>query len=240
MYDAIVEACDLADASRGARAHHTGFRRRLLVGHRHRAVRRRPRPAPTASPTNGASARSSNGWSGCAMPTIAAIDGAAVGGGCAHRRGVRLPRLRRYRRLRRAGGPHARQLPVAGQLRAPGRSHRPGPRRRPADDRSAGAADEALAWGLASRVVPVAELEAVTLGWRRAWRPAPPSTITATKAMLRRLRAHRRPARRRRRRSDRRLLRQPRVPRGRGRLRREARSSLLNRDVTKTFQDVAR
>ena len=47
MYDAIVEACDLADASAGARAHHTGFRRRLLGRHRHRAVRRRPRPAPT-------------------------------------------------------------------------------------------------------------------------------------------------------------------------------------------------
>ena len=55
-------------------------------------------------------------------------------------------------------------------------------------------ADQALEWGLATRVSPVGELDADTLALAlRSWPRRASSTIIATKAMLRRLRAHRRP-----------------------------------------------
>jgi enoyl-CoA hydratase len=55
-------------------------------------------------------------------------------------------------------------------------------------------ADQALEWGLATRVAPVGELEADTQALARDLATRATSTITATKQMLRRLRAVRRPA----------------------------------------------
>ena len=55
-------------------------------------------------------------------------------------------------------------------------------------------ADQALEWGLATRVSPVGELEADTQVLARDLATRATSTITATKQMLRRLRAVRRPS----------------------------------------------
>ncbi len=76
-------------------------------------------------------------------------------------------------------------------------------------------ADQALEWGLATRVSPVGELEADTQALAADLATRATSTITATKAMLRRLRAARRLSAGRLRRPDRGLLRQRRLPRGR-------------------------
>ncbi len=53
-------------------------------------------------------------------------------------------------------------------------------------------ADQALEWGLATRVSPVGELDADTIALARELATRAPSTVVATKQMLRRLRAHRR------------------------------------------------
>ena len=138
MYDAIVEACDPRRRRRRCACSSYGDR----AGRSRRAPTsrssRRSRPAPTASPTSGGSARSSTALERLRMPTIAADRGRRRRRRLCPGGGLRLPRLRRHRRVRRAGGPHARQLPVARQLRPAGRPHRPGPRRRPAADRPAG------------------------------------------------------------------------------------------------------
>ena len=55
-------------------------------------------------------------------------------------------------------------------------------------------ADEALEWGLATRVAPVGELDADTRSLAADLATRASSTVTATKAMLRRLREHRRPS----------------------------------------------
>ena len=55
-------------------------------------------------------------------------------------------------------------------------------------------ADQALEWGLVTRVVPVGELDTETLALALDLSRRAASTIVATKAMLRRLRAHRRPS----------------------------------------------
>ena len=54
-------------------------------------------------------------------------------------------------------------------------------------------ADEALAWGLATTVVPAAELDGATGDLARTLASRARSTLTTTKAMLRRLGEHRRP-----------------------------------------------
>ena len=54
-------------------------------------------------------------------------------------------------------------------------------------------ADEALAWGLATTIVPAAELEIATGALARTLASRARSTLTTTKAMLRRLGEHRRP-----------------------------------------------
>jgi enoyl-CoA hydratase len=54
-------------------------------------------------------------------------------------------------------------------------------------------ADQALEWGLATRVSPVGELEADTIALAHDLATRAPSTVLATKQMLRRLREHRRP-----------------------------------------------
>jgi enoyl-CoA hydratase/carnithine racemase len=54
-------------------------------------------------------------------------------------------------------------------------------------------ADQALEWGLVTRVVPGGQLETETLALALDLARRAPSTLGATKAMLRRLRASRRP-----------------------------------------------
>lgn len=128
------------------------------------------------------------------VPTIAAIDGPAVGGGCAlavacdiriaadtARLGVPVARTlgnclsveNLARLVDLVGQGRALELMFTGRL-VP--------------------AAEALAWGLVHRVVPVADLDAETRTLARELASRATSTLVTTKAMLRRLRAARRPA----------------------------------------------
>ncbi len=127
------------------------------------------------------------------VPTIAAIDGPAVGGGCAlavacdiriaadtARLGVPVARTlgnclsveNLARLVDLVGQGRALELMFTGRL-VP--------------------AAEALAWGLVHRVVPVADLDAETRTLARELASRATSTLVTTKAMLRRLRAARRP-----------------------------------------------
>lgn len=128
------------------------------------------------------------------VPTIASIDGPAVGGGCALAVACDLRIAADSARL---GVPVARTLgnclsvenlarlvDLVGQGRAvellfTGRLV---------------SADQALEWGLVHRVVPVSDLEAETRVLALDLAGKATSTLAATKAMLRRLRAARRPA----------------------------------------------
>ena len=128
------------------------------------------------------------------VPTIASIDGPAVGGGCAL---AVACDLRIAADTARLGVPVARTLgnclsvenlarlvDLVGQGRAlelmfTGRLV---------------PAVEALAWGLVHRVVPAADLDAETRTLAREGASRATSTLATTKAMLRRLRAARQPA----------------------------------------------
>lgn len=128
------------------------------------------------------------------VPTIASIDGPAVGGGCAL---AVACDLRIAADTARLGVPVARTLgnclsvenlarlvDLVGQGRAlelmfTGRLV---------------PAVEALAWGLVHRVVPAADLDAETRTLAGELASRATSTLATTKAMLRRLRAARRPA----------------------------------------------
>ena len=128
------------------------------------------------------------------VPTIASIDGPAVGGGCAL---AVACDLRIAADTARLGVPVARTLgnclsvenlarlvDLVGQGRAlelmfTGRLV---------------PAAEALAWGLVHRVVPAADLDAETRTLAREVASRATSTLATTKAMLRRLRAARQPA----------------------------------------------
>ncbi len=126
--------------------------------------------------------------------TIASIDGPAVGGGCAM---AVACDLRVCADTARFGVPVARtlgnclsneNLARLVDLIGPARA---------SDMLLTGrlvSADEALEWGLATRVTPVGELDADTRSLAADLATRASSTITATKAMLRRLREHRRPA----------------------------------------------
>lgn len=127
------------------------------------------------------------------VPTIAAIDGPAVGGGCAL---AVACDLRIAADTARIGVPVARtlgnclsaeNLARLVDLVGPGRAVELLLSGRLVN------ADEALAWGLVSRVVPAASLDAEARTLARDWATRASSTVTATKAMLRRLRAVRRP-----------------------------------------------
>lgn len=127
------------------------------------------------------------------VPTIASIDGPAVGGGCAlavacdlrvaadgARLGVPVARTlgnclsveNLARLVDLVGQARAVEMLVTGRLVS---------------------ADQALEWGLVHRVVPAADLEADTSAFARELAQRASSTLVATKAMLRRLRAARRP-----------------------------------------------
>ena len=128
------------------------------------------------------------------VPTIASIDGPAVGGGCAlavacdlriaadtARLGVPVARTlgnclsveNLARLVDLVGQGRALELMLTGRL-VP--------------------AVEALAWGLVHRVVPAADLDAETRTLAGELASRATSTVATTKAMLRRLRAARRPA----------------------------------------------
>lgn len=193
MYDAIVEACALADDSPV---------RVLIVRGSGGAFSSGTDIAQFTAVTTGAHGVAYERRIGAVidrverlrMPTIAAIEGVAVGGGCAL---AVACDFRVCAETAAFGVPVARTLGNCLSLDNCARlADLIGPAR-VADLLLTGRlvkAEEALAWGLASRVVPADDLDAVTatLAGDLATRAA--STITATKEMLRRLRAHRRPA----------------------------------------------
>ena len=128
------------------------------------------------------------------VPTIAAVEGAAVGGGCALALacdlrlaadtasfGVPVARTlgnclsveNLARLVDLIGQGRATELMLTGRLVS---------------------ADQALEWGLVSKVLPTSELDTETLALALELSRRASSTVRATKAMLRRLRAARRPA----------------------------------------------
>lgn len=127
------------------------------------------------------------------VPTIAAVEGAAVGGGCALALacdlrlaadtasfGVPVARTlgnclsveNLARLVDLIGHGRATELMLTGRLVS---------------------ADQALEWGLVSKVLPTSELDTETLALALELSRRASSTVRATKAMLRRLRAARRP-----------------------------------------------
>jgi enoyl-CoA hydratase/carnithine racemase len=131
---------------------------------------------------------------GLDVATIAAVDGPAVGGGCAlavacdlrvaadsARFGVPVARTlgnclsaeNLARLVDLVGEGRATELLFTGRLIS---------------------ADQALEWGLVTKVVPVGELDTETTALAFELGRRAPSTIAATKGVLRRLRAVRRPA----------------------------------------------
>ncbi len=193
MYDAIVEACDLADrapvrvlivrGSGGAFSSGTDIAQFADVRTGADGVAYEQRIEAVVSRLEQVR-----------VPTIAAVEGVAVGGGCAI---AVACDFRLCADTAAFGVPVARTLGNClsiencarlADLVGPGRV---------ADLLMTGRlvkAEEALAWGLASRVVPAADLPAAAseLAGELATRAS--STLTATKTMLRRLRQHRRPA----------------------------------------------
>ena len=194
MYDALVAACDTAEAAAEVRV--------LII---------RGAGGAFAAGTDISQFREfANGDAGVAyerrldevidrierlpMPTIAEVDGAAVGGGCAiamacdfricstrARFGVPVSRTlgnclsiaNTARMVDVLGVAVTKDLLLSGRL---------------VD------ADEAYQRGLATLVLPVDQLEAETIRIAAELSTRAPSTIKATKAMLLRLRDHRRPA----------------------------------------------
>ena len=193
MYDAIVEACDLADASPV---------RVLIVRGSGGAFSSGTDIAQFSAVRTGEDGVAYEQRIGAVldrverlrMPTIAAVEGVAVGGGCAL---AVACDFRVCADTAAFGVPVARTLGNCLSMDNCARlADLVGPAR-VADLLMTGRlvkAEEALAWGLASRVVPAADFEAVTADLARELATRAPSTITATKEALRRLRAHRRPA----------------------------------------------
>ena len=88
------------------------------------ASSRRSRPPRTASSTRRRSTASSAAWSRCGKPTVALVDGYAMGSGPRAVGRLRPARLHAGREVRAADRPHGRQLPLDGELRAAGRAAR--------------------------------------------------------------------------------------------------------------------
>lgn len=191
MYDALVEACDHVDAS---------DTRVLIIRGSGGAFSAGTDIAQFTGLTTGEAGVAYEQRIGAVIDrlervskiTLASVEGPAVGGGCAiavacdlrvcadtARFGVPVARtlgnclssenLARLADLIGAG--RALEVMLTGRLVS---------------------ADQALDWGLAARVSPVGELEADTLALAHDLATRAPSTVTATKAMLRRLREHRR------------------------------------------------
>ena len=127
------------------------------------------------------------------VPTIASVEGPAVGGGCAI---AVACDLRLAADTATFGVPVARtlgnclsaeNLARLVDLVGPGRATEMVFTGRLVS------ADQALEWGLVTKVLPLAELETETMALALELSRRAPSTLTATKRMLRRLSAHRRP-----------------------------------------------
>ena len=192
MYDAIVEACDLVDAS-PARA--------LIVRGSGGAFSSGTDIAQFADLATGAAGLAYERRIGAVIdrlervrvPTVAAIDGVAVGGGCAL---AVACDLRVCADTAAFGVPVARTLGNCLSIENLSRLVDLVGAGRAADLLFTGRlvkAPEALTWGLASRVVPAADLDATARSIADDLAQRAASTLGATKTMLRRLREHRRP-----------------------------------------------
>lgn len=191
MYDALVDACDRVDSS-GARV--------LIIRGSEGAFSAGTDITQFLEVRNGVDGVAYERRIGAVIdrvaaldvPTIASIEGPAVGGGCA----IALAcDVRVCSPTARLGVPVARtlgnclaaeQLARFVDLIGEGRT---------ADIMLSGrllSAEEALAWGLVSRVVPTDDLDDATRALAADLAARASSTIRATKEMLRRLRAHRR------------------------------------------------
>lgn len=127
------------------------------------------------------------------VPTIASIDGPAVGGGCAL---AVACDLRIAADTARVGVPVARTLGNCLSVENLARLVDLVGQGRAVDLLFTGrlvGAEEAAAWGLVHRVVPAAELDTATRALALDLASRATSTLATTKQMLRRLRAARRP-----------------------------------------------
>jgi enoyl-CoA hydratase len=192
MYDAILEACDLADASPvralivrgsgGSFSSGTDIRQFDAVRSGQDGVAYERRIGAVIDRLER-----------LRMPTIAAIEGVAVGGGCAI---AVACDLRVCADTAVFGVPVARTLGNCLSLANCARLADLVGVARVADLLLTGRlvrAEEALGWGLASRVVPTGDLDATARNLANDLAARAASTITATKAMLRGLREYRRP-----------------------------------------------
>lgn len=131
---------------------------------------------------------------GLDIATLASIDGPAVGGGCAL---AVACDLRIAAETARFGVPVARTLGNCLSVENLARLADLIGEGRATDLLLTGrlvSADQALEWGLVTKVVPVGELETETMALALDLGRRASSTVAATKGLLRRLRAARRPA----------------------------------------------
>lgn len=191
MYDAIVEACDAVDASDV---------RVLIIRGSAGAFSAGTDIAQFAGLTTGAAGVAYEQRIGAVIDrlervtsiTMASVAGPAVGGGCAI---AVACDLRVCADTARFGVPVARTLGNCLSLENLARLADLIGLGRTEEVMLTGrliSADQALEWGLATRVSPVGELEADTLALAHELAAHAPSTVAATKHMLRRLRQHRR------------------------------------------------
>ena len=193
MYDALVAACDAVDQSAA---------RVLIIRGSDGAFSAGTDIAQFAGLTTGEAGVAYERRIGAVIDrlervtkvTLASIAGPAVGGGCA----IALAcDLRLCADTARFGVPVARTLGNCLSVENLARLVDLIGVGRATDMMLTGrliSADQALEWGLATRVSPVGELEADTQVLARDLATRATSTITATKQMLRRLRAVRRPS----------------------------------------------
>jgi enoyl-CoA hydratase/carnithine racemase len=192
MYDAVVEACDLVDASDV---------RVLIIRGSGGAFSAGTDISQFTGLTTGEAGVAYERRIGAVIdriervtkPTIASVDGPAVGGGCAI---AVACDVRLCADTARFGVPVARTLGNCLSIENLARLVDLVGAGRAADMMLTGrlvSADQAFEWGLATRVSPVGELEADTRAFAIELSGRAASTIAATKAMLRRLRERRCP-----------------------------------------------
>ena len=192
MYDAVVAACDHVDASSV---------RVLIIRGSGGAFSAGTDISQFADLTSGEAGLVYERRIGAVIdrlehvtkPTVASIDGPVVGGGCAI---AVACDVRLCADTARFGVPVARTLGNCLSIENLARLVDLIGAGRAADLMMTGRlvpADEALAWGLATRVVPVGDLETATQTMASELASRAASTLGATKTMLRRLREHRRP-----------------------------------------------
>ncbi len=193
MYDALVRACDEVDASAA---------RVLIIRGSDGSFSAGTDIAQFAEVTTGAAGIAYERRIGAVIDrlervnkiTIASVDGPAVGGGCAI---AVACDLRMCADTARFGVPVARTLGNCLSVENLARLADLIGLGRAVEIMLTGrliAADQALDWGLASRVSPAAELDADTRALAHDLATRAQSTVVATKSMARRWREQRRPA----------------------------------------------